>query len=73
MQPVDEASKELFSAILDEIYLMKRDSRILRDAVTSMRLQMDKLSRNFVALASEIGFLPEEGDGERTLDNPGVG
>jgi len=70
---VDEASKELFSAILDEIYQMKRDSRILRDTVTSMRLQMDKLSRNFIALASEIGFFPKEGDHEKSLDNPGVG
>jgi len=70
---VDEASEELFSAILDEIYLLKRDSRILRDAIASTRLQMDKLTRNFVALASEIGFFTREGDRERSLDNPGVG
>ena len=73
MQPVDEVSKELFSAILDEIYLIKRDSRILRDTVTSMRLQVDKLSRNLIALASEIGFFSKEGDLEKSLDDPGVG
>ena len=72
MQPVDEASKELFSAILDEIYLIKRDCRILRDTVTVMRYQMDRLTRNF-ALASENGLFPREVDDERSLDNQGVG
>jgi len=73
VQPVDEASKELFSAILDEIYLIKRDCRILRDTVTTLRYQMDKLTMNFVALASEDGFLPKEEGDERSLDNQGVG
>jgi len=72
VQPVDEASKELFSAILDEIYLIKRDCRILRDTVTAMRYQMDRLTRNF-ALASENGLFPREVDDERSLDNQGVG
>lgn len=73
MQPVDEASKELFSAILDEIYLIKRDSRILRDTVTTMRFQMDKLTRSLAALTSEIGFFAKEGSGEKSLGNRGVG
>jgi BMFP domain-containing protein YqiC len=60
---VDEASKELFSAILDEIDLVKRESRILREAIAETRLQVNGLSRDLAALASEIRLLQRSEQG----------
>ncbi|MEM2884520.1 MAG: hypothetical protein QXF24_00335 [Thermoproteota archaeon] len=54
---MDEASKELFSAILDEIDIVKRESRILREAIANTRLQINGLSRDVAALASEVRML----------------
>ncbi|MBO3802511.1 MAG: hypothetical protein JTT11_01335 [Candidatus Brockarchaeota archaeon] len=57
MHDLDEASKELFSAILDEIDIVKRESRILREAIANTRLQINGLSRDVAALASEVRML----------------
>jgi BMFP domain-containing protein YqiC len=54
---VDEESKELFSAILDEIDLVKRENRILREEIANTRLQLNELLRDFEVLASEIRIL----------------
>ncbi|MGQ9513529.1 MAG: hypothetical protein ACUVTL_00505 [Thermoproteota archaeon] len=54
---VDEESKELFSAILDEIDLVKRESRILREEIARTRSQLNGLSRDFEVLASEFRLL----------------
>jgi hypothetical protein len=59
---VDETSRELFSAILEEIQVMKRENRILREAMENIRLQINGLTRDILTIASAFGFtLPRRG------------
>lgn len=71
MQTVDDVSRELFSAIIDEIQIMKRESRILREAIENIRLQIKGLRGDTLALSSAIGFTSPQGM-DKGIDGSGV-
>ena len=60
---MDEISRVLLSAILDEIQNMKREDRILREAMETIRLQMNVLTRDILALASALDYTLPRIDG----------
>ena len=68
---MEESSRELFSAFLEEISIIKRENRILRETISSVRFQVDRLSRDVPVLTSEnLSPLPHGAD--EALNDPEV-